>query len=425
MKNIKKILIIMLLLIPCFVKADMSAPSIRPLEIVVVNPDGVDYYSDYQTENVSGHLNNNQKVYILTERYGYGIGEEYTTEAGSRGYRSIGYIKSLDGFVIVEDKPLNPATIENDGAIEKYSKSKSAKVYADLGVDLREGPSIFYKKITHIPKGTIVSYNYAYKSESGIVYIYTEYNGKTGWLDILDKQVLIQNDTQYIFKDDVETECGVIPKNTIQTPNFATDRWSRQTEFEYNGCKTLLNSFRSDTILNIYAYDRKVGRELQIHKTSDSNSEVVGTIPANTIFTSLAGFDDIAGTGNIGYVYYEGKTGWVFASWEEFIEDGNSNKESKVQIDDNIKVKKEVAKTKKIDKKQIKDDTKKENRILNLNKNEFVIVCVAGGVLLSLTAVVIIVLVNKKKKAKNNKKEEVNNTEESSIENQNNSDTEE
>ena len=50
MKNIKKILIIMLLLVPCFVKADMSAPTIRPLEIVVVKPNGVDYYSDYQTE---------------------------------------------------------------------------------------------------------------------------------------------------------------------------------------------------------------------------------------------------------------------------------------------------------------------------------------------------------------------------------------
>ena len=411
MKNIKKILIIMLLLVPCFVKADMSAPTIRPLEIVVVNPNGVDYYSDYQTENVAGHLNNNQKVYILSERYGYGIGEEYTSEAGYSSYRDIGYIKSLDGFVIVEDKPLNPATIENDGTIEKYSKSKSAKVYADSGVDLREGPSIFYKKITHIPKGTIVSYNYAYKSESGIVYIYAEYNGKSGWLDILDKQVLIQNDTQYIFKDDVETECGVIPKNTITTPNFVTDRWSRQTEFEYKGCKTLLNSFRSDKILGIYAYDRKVGRELQIHKTSDSNSDVVGTIPANTTFTVLAGFDDMAGVGNVGYVYYEGKTGWVFASWEEFIEDDNS-KESKVQIDDNIKVTKEVAKAKKTDKKQIKEDTKKENRILNLNKKEFIILCTAGGIILSLTAVVIVVLVNKKKKNKNAKIETKEETEE-------------
>ena len=39
-----KVLLISLLLLPCMVKADMGAPEMKPYEMVVTNPEGIDYY---------------------------------------------------------------------------------------------------------------------------------------------------------------------------------------------------------------------------------------------------------------------------------------------------------------------------------------------------------------------------------------------
>ena len=417
MKNLKRLLILLILCVPCFVKADMGAPMLREFEIVVVNPDGVDYIPFQYSDVVDPHLAKDQIVIVDSDydgKYNISVKEDDGTTT------SIGYITSLDGFSIVQEE-VDPTKTENDRSIIKYDTKQKAIVYNENGVYIYQGPSKIYKTVGSIKKGVNLEYQYAIDGEGGITYIYVDYKGKKGWIDILKKNVLIKNDTQFIFRVDVETECGTIPKNSISTPEYQTDKWSGSTLFEYKGCKTLIKTFKSEDVLSLYAAKGKSKVEIPVYDDSDKSNLIV-TIPANTEFTYYAGSDSQMGSIDVHYVGYDGKRGWAFVTYDAFeVDYGTNPKPTNFKDTLNPEKKKEV-------KKETTKEDKNSNKIFNLDKNEFVIVCVSGGVILSLTAIIIIILVNSKKKSKKNKKEnnsEEKNTEESNNENQNNNDIEE
>jgi len=390
MKNLKRLLILLILCVPCFVKADMGAPMLREFEMVVVNPDGVDYEPFQYSDVADPHLAKDQVVIVESEyggKYSILLKEEDGTKT------SIGYISSLDGFSIVKEE-VDPTKTENDPSIIKYDSKQKAIVYNEKGVNIYQGPSKIYKNIGTIKKGTKLEYQYAIDGEGGITYIYVDYNGKKGWVDILEKNVLIENEVQYIFRIDVDTECGVIPKNTIIKPEYKTDRWSKSALFNYNKCSSMLYVFKSDEILPLYNGKAKSKVDIAVYEDPDKTN-LITTIPANTEFIYYTGTDATFGSLDIQYVEYDGKKGWSFAALDDF-------EITKIEYNDYAKLdnKKEVKKEKT---KATKKETKKSDKILNIDSKEFVIICASAGIILSLTAIVIIVLVNKKKKAKKNK----------------------
>lgn len=395
----KKILLTILIVFMSFISvnvayADMSAPEMREFEVVVTNSNGIDY-TDYKGD-VAGHLNIGDKVFVIYEYDGkYTLGVK-TTKYGFETNDTIGYVTSLNGFKLVETE-VDPELNVEDKKITKYDEPKKALVYATDGVDVYKGPSDAYEKVGHIKKDTALTYKYAIDG-FGLTHIYVTYGDIKGWIEILKGKVLIENDTQYIFRNDVDTKCGIIPKNSITTPKYKTDMWKHETLFEYNDCKVLLNSFRDDQIIDIYPISKKVTKEVTLYKEADSSSEVVGTIPVDSEITLLAGGDFMAGTENIRYIKYGEIVGWSTDSDDSFENIVTPTEEPKEPVvEDTIKIE-DIE----IPAKEVNNPPQKKSIGLNI----FVILCACGVGLLVITGIVVIILVNKLGKKNVNAKEE-------------------
>lgn len=362
------------------VKADMSGPEIREFEVVVTNPNGVDYY-DYKG-SVAGHLEKDEVVYVM-----YIYNDEYTL--GKKGVSqyaslsSIGSVNSLDGFSIVAEE-VDPTVITE--GITKLDTPKKARINAENGVDIYKGPAGVYDVVGHIPKGAALTYQYQ-SGTYNFTHIYVEYGGKKGWIEILDSAVLLEGETQYIFSKDVETECGTIPKNTIMTPTYKTDPWKHLSIFEYNGCEFSYNAFKDDVVLGIYPTLEKVKKETTIYEYADKTSTVLGTLPVGAEIYSIAGSADGWNyeTESHYYIKYNDTFGWIFVSYEDLEYAG----EAEIEIDDTIK-----PSVKPEEPTPVEPATPSK---FNINSTEFIILCALGGTLLVVTAVVIIILVNKGK----------------------------
>ena len=367
------------------VKADMSAPELRPYEVVVTTSNGIDYYN-YKGE-VAGHLNKDDKVFVIYEYDGkYTLGVE-TVKYGIHTHESLGTVSSLDGFALVEDS-VDPTLGLEDSSIRKADKDLKALVYTSDGVDVYKGPSDVYEKVGHLQKDTALTYKYSTDS-----YIYVEYGNVKGWINILKGKVLIENDVQYIFKSDYDTKCGIIPKNSITTPTYKTDMWQHETLFEYNGCTVLLKSFRDDTILDIYPLENTVNKDITLYKYADSSSEVVTTIPSGEKVTVLAGGDFMSGTESVRYIKYNDLVGWSLDNEDAFSWMSDTEEKEPEKVEDTIKIEDIELPEKK--------PTVVEPMVTKskLGLTTLIVLCAFGGIILVVTAIVIIVLVNKTKPA--------------------------
>lgn len=398
MKILKRIILFLAIILSVLwieiAHADMGAPELREFEIVVINNNGVDYY-DYKGD-IKGHLDKNDTVLVLYEYDGqYTIGKK----ASRNGYEfneTIGYINSLDGFSLAEDE-VDPTKLPDDASITKYDEYRSAIVYAKDGVDVYKGPSDVYDKVGHINKDTVLSYKYAVETYDNVTNIYISNKDVKGWVEILDKKVLIENDTQYIFRNDVNTECGTIPKNSITTPKYKTDSWSHSTLFEYNDCKFLYDAFRDEDVFAVYPNNYKTLKDITLYETSDSNSKEVGTVPSGSEIIILSSGDYFNDTQNIKYIKYDELTGWAIVD-DESLEYISENDEKGI-TEDTIKITEE----------EKQDEDIKPNKKPIFSINAFIIVIIVSTFILVLTGVIIAILVNrtsKNKKIESKKEEE-------------------
>ena len=393
MKKIKKFLLLsLILLISVFaynVKADMGAPKLREIELVVINPDGVDYY-DYQ-DNFAGHLDKDETVYITYEVDGkYSIGKK-VSDNGYEYISSLGNVSKLDGFSIVQDE-VDPTKIEDDYSITKLDSKEKALVVNEDGVEFFKGPSSIYEKIGNIKKGTELTYEYGIDGEGGITHIYVNYNGKKGWVEVLNGNVYLENKTQYVTFADITLSCGVMPKGSIITPTYKTDNWTHKVLIEYNGCELLHNTLKDDDLVSMYPYNSTVSNEITIYKTPDTSSEVLATVPANSDIIVVASTEPMISDKDIKFVKYGDITGYVFDSNSSFVY--KSEVEEQIKINDTVIKKEEPKKEEKEDKKV------EDNKKISISLNELIIICSAFAVLLIVTAVVVIILINKKSKNK-------------------------
>lgn len=394
MKILKRIILFLAIIISVLwieaVYADMSAPELREFEIVVINPDGVDYY-DYNG-GVKGHLNKDDIVLVIYEYDGkYTIGVKETNQYSTYS-KSLGEIKSLDDFSIVQEE-IDPTQLADDPTITTYDMPQKAKINAEEGVDIYAGPSTVYKKVGHIKNGASVLYKY---STFG-THIYVEYDGVKGWVSILKGKVLVQNDMQYIFKNDVVTECGTIPKNSITTPKYKTDRWTHKALFEYNGCEFMHNTMKDLEVISFYPYNRVLVKDVNLYEYANVTSTVLATIPAGTRVTTLAVMDEGLNATYYAYTDYNGLRGWIVGSSEYFDRTIPGEEPEGLEIEDTIKIEDPI----KVDEDIAPMVTNK------MGLNTFILLCAFGVSLLVITALVIIILVNRSKAAK---KEEVKTT---------------
>ena len=165
-----KKIILFLLIISCIfikpnidVKADASVPVITAYEAIITNPDGAQvngggWISD---DNIIRIIPYNQEVMVVSEGYSY---------------------------VQVKYNNVNCTISKKDISLKngEYSLSNAEhldeKVYVLIPygtIDMYSGPSNKFKKITSIPKGTEVGYEYKIKDSS---WIYVEYNNNKGWI---------------------------------------------------------------------------------------------------------------------------------------------------------------------------------------------------------------------------------------------------
>lgn len=402
MKKIKLLLVFVLLLIPCMVMADMGAPSIKPFDMVVVAQDGIDYY-DYQ-ENVKGHLNKDDKITIC---YEYNNNYSFFKEESRDMYK----LKNLDGLILLEDevdpeKAISEPHSENEYQyVYKVTTNVEGLVYADDGVDIRKGPSTVYEKVGHLDKDTVFKYKYAMGDPSGTTNVYVDTGSVKGWVDILDGKVLQTNTSKFITYKEVDMGCAKIPKNTILSPKYVSDKWKHSALVEYGSCKNLINYFRGvDGLVMLSNSNYVANTELDIYEYYDNGGEKVATIPANGNFVLMANAS-IQGDlqGNI-YVSYNDKKGWVKSEYENYKRDENTSKNEEIEKEITIE---EEEKDEKEDTKLV-DTDKKET---NLNPVDYVSMYVIIGLSVALITVIIVILVNRKKKIINSEK---NDTEENS-----------
>ena len=369
MKKIK-LLLLLAILVPAYVKADMGGPMMIPYEMIVTNPDGKDC-SNYDNTKTY-HIDKDAKFTVnfeSTDRYYITYNEDNCE------------LTSLDGAVLVKEEIDPVKEYKEDGSglsVKKLDKAKSVLVYAENGVDVQKGPASAYSKVGKLEKGKKLTYQYYTDS-----YVYIEDGTLKGWIDTLEIKVLIENSTQYITMTDMKLSCGTIPKNTIVVPAYNSDAWSHKSLIEYQGCKDLVeNRFGTKEMTMINSTKEHSKAELTIYEFYGNEGKELAKIPTDTDFIIYAQ-NGIQGdeTVNI-YVEYNDTKGWVKTTYSNYsyVEDLDKELEPTTTEEEPTEVDPEPTPAPKAE-----------------NPYEFAIKWGVIGLTVVLAAIVIIVLINKNK----------------------------
>lgn len=402
LKSLLAILVALCLVVPLSAHADMSAPSFKPYEMQVINPNGVEYY-EYDGK-VKGTIPKDTIVTISYESTDDNGEAYYSISFKKDAKKSVnGRLKNLNGLVLIKDS-LSIEEAKNDHYFSKAKTKKKALVYKEGGVSLRKGPASAYPEIAKIEKGTKLEYEYSLGSEGDSTsYIYVETDKGNGWLKVLDGEVLVENDSTYIFRKDKVTTNGTIPANTVITPEYRTDPWTDAALFTYNGIEELIKTRWDDEGTVVYIYESRnssyiTEKPIEIHKTADLSSEIIATIPANATFSLLGSYyENEASKESDDYINYNGIKGWYHSTEEisKYIElvkpvDPVDDEEDEDEDEDEEEEDED-------EDEDVEDDIedKKDNK---MSGDTIVLMCSMAGITIALAALMIIILANKKTK---------------------------
>lgn len=426
MKRIfKKLLLTILVLLPVTVFADMGAPEVKSYKAEIIKEEGADYYNWGVVDNgliKKGHKDKGTIVEANYEMEQDGVIYIECTDENNNIY----YFKSSD--IVPVEKELIPD--KNIKGISEKKEPEEYKVYQD--VEVRKGPSATYESVGKLKKGTIGKYIY-YIEES--TYIYVEQDGLKGWVDMMNNSVLLHpiDGKILVTGNDIKTDCGTIPLNSIFTSNWKTTNWDAVSNnggslIEYNKCETFLPTFKNSEIAYVNDFSEyyvMTGKDIEVYESVNSK-KVVGTIPKGSIITKN-GYTTENGPGSI-YLEYNDIKGWVngiyymndeeaiqniYPASPEFdknvLEELKNNLEKEVKIDYKEDSKEETKedeeeKEEKEDKKEDSKEKKEDKKAKTGNTNDTITMCCIAAVAFALGAIVAIVLVNKNKK--DSKKEE-------------------
>ena len=398
MKKISRLLILLLVaFIPFAVKADMGAPMVKPYKVTVISSSGLDYtighYDTVQRKYVEEkkHFNQGDTFYITYEE-----GDPYSGSLSEDGTDLISINASDKG----KYKPVDSEYVPNDSEVSKYGKVENSYKTAETlkEVELRKGPADAYEVITKIPAGTKLSYKYGI-GDSGIVYIYVDYNGQKGWINVLEKSVLLEFNKKVVIFKDINTSCGVLSAGTVFTTKYQTDDWSHSVLYESNGCRALVSDFKSDDVITVWEESKNkytFKKDVVMYSKPDNKGDKITTLKKGTQFKIIAS-TPYEGYPVDMYIDANGTTGFVHVgdNYESIVDEKNVTQPDETTTTEETTTEETTTE----ETTEVANSDEPTNSKTNVNKTRnIIIISVIVGVALAVTAIVIIILVNKKKK---------------------------
>ena len=389
MKNILKSLLLILMMFPILVHADMGAPSTIPYDIIITKEGGIDYYNDFNYQKVVGHLNKDDVATVIME-----YDDMTIIQINDQGY----YIKK-EG-IIAKEEEISPLAY----GVRKQAKIQKALVNDKNGVQIKKGPASIYDVVGTIPYNTELTWQY-YIDAEGMTYIYAEYNGLKGWVSILNKGVLLESKKPYLFERDKKTECGIIPANTVMYSNYHSDMWSRTIYFTYQNCFFDNSIYEDIKEVNDNVNIIQLSKETSLYEYIDVTSgKTLATIPKDAKVTEIVNATERGDYFTTLFVKYQDKYGWIMldgedinntketANSKEYIEEllvDKSQSEEPAKEQPNPAPKEEPSPT------STEQPTAQEE---TLKVEEIIIMSVIAGIGIGATALGLIILLNKNKK---------------------------
>lgn len=400
--NKLKYCLIMLILMPIIVMADMGSPMIIEYDATIKNPDGAKCYvwsNGKNTEN--GKINYGEKVRVIFEY----TGENYAHVR----YNNEEYQVKLSDLIVVDDSYDLQNSIKN-GETQTLKKEMDAVILADE-VSIKSGPAQAFKTLGTIKKGTKLTYKYSQDA-----YIYVTYEGVSGWINVLDGAVGFKRDYVWIAADDIELKdkdgkvLEKIPANTLITDYYDLDPWSwaiYKVSGESGGNITKhekIDEYRCSS-------EQELENEKNLYEKANLNSKVLTKVKKGekVIVHFYLGHNMYQWA----YIEYNGLTGWIYAkedisndllevSKNYVVEKYDPNK-STVCFNPGEIIEEEpiVEEEPTVDEVEEEKPTNNEIKESTFNSEDVVLIVLLGALLLSLTIVVTLKLVNKKNNKSN------------------------
>ena len=372
MRKLVILILGVLFLIPLSVKADMGPPEIKSYKATPISKEGTTIYEKiYDGAVKKGTLKYGEEVEIVMEQI--------------EGGKTYGYFYNYDdgdgGYVLLSEMKYVSKVDEIDEQTPKYT----ARVFADDGVALYEGPSFIYDKITTIPNGEIIK-STDYDWDLG-EWLYVEYDGKTGYVSGSDAAV------------------GILYEGATADPNktIVIDRFYKFSAWEYKMAYKSGNDYKivssvgkgtGSVIKN--ATDIEVIKDLDV-KDKTINGTKIGTIKKGEKLDILLDASDYGD--KILLVKSGDIQGWVYFDYEDNYLDFNFEKLTEKDWEQSKPVTydgKEPEDKPIVDPDEKKKDTKK-GFFDGWTKKEIIMASIIGAAVIVITALVTIILVNKKK----------------------------
>ena len=408
MKKIYK-LFIFILFVPVFAKADIGAPSIRPFDAVVTDPNGIEAECDL---NDIKHYNQGDVLKI------HGNNDYYLTETDKKTCL-------IDKKYNNSFKPLTDAVGPNDSGVSKLNEASTYMAAFD-DVKVLKGPASAYESIGTLKKGDIVtSYYYIDGLDAYNEFFYIEKDNIKGWINVSkhrdDKTEFwkkTKENIQVIFKGTTTVDDYTFNANSTYNVAYWSDSYlSRYAVLEINNKLYSLpedkySLFSEDPNIKYNFKKMKIeitlSNSVKMYTTAEYKEELT-TIPANTTLESInlinVYYDAEDNFQEDFYVSYDGKKGWIKINKDNIVdihpkyEETTSVKTTTTTYYDDY-VPYHNDNNEDYDTEDEEDDTLEELR-------DGIITFVIFAVSISILAVGAIILINKKRKKKTPEEEAI------------------
>ncbi len=338
MKKIIKLmsLLVLFLILPTMVNADMGSPEMSQFKVRVSNPNGIDVVVG--EDDSTKHYDYDSVFKAVYEYKKDGVDYFDVLDENTNNYYSV---KSTDLEVVSKDFNYK----------DMYKNDEELSLYV-IGDDcyLYNGPSEIYGKKDNIkiPKGTTLKYMY-----SDDCWAYVSYNGKTGYVfkytyenEIMKSNVAnVTEASAIVTKYNVDIYDSPLTLNktgkTLNINDLIEIKYTYMT-YGHEGYVYVEKEkgwIKLDQLNNNFAYKEDCmtlfvnsSNGINLYEKSTQNSKVLTQIPANTELNVL--YSDQPAYSNMGfdlfsyyYVTYNNVSGWIvinadneeiFTSYEKY-----------------------------------------------------------------------------------------------------------
>ena len=292
----KKLLITLvgiILLVPCYIKANNMAPETLGYKGVVTNKDGL-YCEKSDIQVPYGSI-----IDILEEYYTDGSPRLGYTYNGMDCFTEINY---SDFRLYTKDFNIMDYYGKKDSGIYKKSPALDILVVGEEGTKLYNGPSFAYDVLKTVPKNTELMAEYSIYEKNFATWVYVNYDGKSGWINLTTFDVVY----------------GHTKKDAIVMSGNGKDIKENTIIDEYYWCNV-------GTMSNYIKYKNEMRFVYLIAPSSNETVElkedinlidtiiednVIDKIPKGTKLKAMYTYYDETST-YFYYVSYNGKKGWI------------------------------------------------------------------------------------------------------------------